>query len=213
MRIGLIVEGEIDEEVIPPLLDQLHREAAPLYNQQLEFRQMPYQPNGAGEVPKQLEYLIYLHTNSPSEWQRLGCDTIVVVIDSLRTDAVQDEIRDVLRGASGFPAVYGLAIQETEAWVLGDIEYLNKHVFKVDPAPNLPAKPEKDPDPKRTLSSMFVAASPVIEYDCWNRECARLVAGYLRHAQVATNCPKGFGKLAKKFTQVARRARTTRARN
>jgi len=213
VRVGLIVEGEIDEEIIPPLLEQLHHDAAPLFNRQLEFHPMPYQPNGAGEVPKTLKFLVHLHANSPSEWQRLGCDAIVAVIDSRKTDTVHREIRGILRGAVGFPAVYGLAVQEAEAWVLGDIENVNRQVFKITPMPRLTVKPERDSDPKKTLSDMFVAKSTAIEYDCWNRECARQVAGHLRHRQVATNCPKGFGKLASAFTQATRRTAPHKTRN
>jgi hypothetical protein len=95
--------------------------------------------------------------------------------------------------------VYGLAIQEIEAWVLGDIGNANKHVFKVHPEPELPKAPERDPDPKKTLIDLFVRASPVLEYDAWNTECARAVAPHLRKDTVAVRCPKGFGKFAVGF--------------
>jgi hypothetical protein len=157
----LIVEGGIDEEIIPPLLDQLRKEAAPLFSRPLEFHPMPYQPHGAGEVPKVLKILIRLHATT--EWQRLGCDAIVAVIDSRKTDVVQAQIREVLHSASGFPAVFALAIQEVEAWVLGDIENVNRHVLKIQPPPRLTAKPEQDSDPKKTLTDKFVLASNAID--------------------------------------------------
>lgn len=140
-----------------------------------------------------------------NERRRIGCDLFVVVLDSRKTEEVQRQIKDVLRGAPDFPAVYGVAVQETEAWVLGDIENVNRHVLKVYPAPRLPKAPERDPDPKKTLNDLFIRASRVLEYDAWNTECARVVAPYLRKDTVAARCPKGFGKFVTGFAQTLKR--------
>ncbi|MFH1024831.1 MAG: hypothetical protein V1809_15730 [Planctomycetota bacterium] len=172
----------------------------------LDYYPMPFPPNGYGEIQKNLKMLVKLYEDA-SERQRIGCDFFVVVLDSRKTEKVQRQIKDVLRGAHEFPAVYAVAIQETEAWVLGDIGNVNKHVFKVDPEPPLPKAPEKDPDPKKTLEDLFVRASPVLEYDAWNTECARAIAPHLRKDVVAGRCPKGFGKFAVGFEQTIRRLR------
>lgn len=204
MRIGLLIEGGIDEEILPPLMEQLMSVLPEHRRRGLDYYPVPFPPNGYGEIPKNLKMLVKLYENA-SERQRIGCDLFVVVLDSRRTKEVQRQIKDVLRGASVFPAVYGVAIQETEAWVLGDIGNVNKHVFKVAPEPQLPKAPEKDPDPKKTLVDLFVRVSPVLEYDAWNTECARAVAPHLRKDTVAVRCPKGFGKFATGFEQTIRR--------
>ena len=204
MRIGLLIEGGIDEVILPPLVEQLMSVLPEHRRRGLGYYPVPFPPNGYGEIPKNLKMLVRLYADA-NERRRIGCDLFVVVLDSRKTEEVQRQIKDVLRGAHGFPAVYGVAIQETEAWVLGDIGNVNKHVFKVHPEPQLPKAPEKDPDPKKTLVELFVRASPVLEYDAWNTQCARVVAPHLRKDTVAVRCPKGFGKFATGFEQAIRR--------
>jgi hypothetical protein len=204
MRIGLLIEGGIDEEILRPLLEQLMSALPEHRRRGLGYYPVPFPPNGYGEIPKNLKMLVKLYEDA-SERRRIGCDLFVVVLDSRKTDEVQRQIKNVLRGAPEFPAVYGVAIQETEAWVLGDIGNVNKHVFKVHPEPELPKAPERDPEPKKTLSDLFVRASPVLEYDGWNTECARVAAPHLRKDTVAVRCPKGFGKFVAGFEQTIRR--------
>jgi len=206
MRIGLLLEGGIDEQIVTPLLGQLIAVLPEHRRRGLDYYPMPFPSHGYGEVLKNLRMLVKLYEDV-NERQRIGCDLFVVVLDAHKTDEVQRQIKHVLRGAHEFPAVYGLAIQETEAWVLGDIGNVNKHVFKVDPEPPLPRAPEKDPDPKKTLVDLFVRVSPVLAYDAWNTECARLVAPHLRKDTVMARCPKGFGKFAIGFEQRIRRLR------
>jgi hypothetical protein len=192
LRIGLLCEGRIDEELIQPLLQKL------IGNQVKIFFSFPVPPNGFGEIPKNLRMLIKLK-EQPSEWERIWCHVFIIILDSKRTESIQKEIKKILDRTSDFPAVYGLAIQEIEAWVLGDIENVNRHVLNINPCPRLLYSPETDPDPKATLNSIFITQSSNIESDCWNVECARLVAPFLRVDQLKIRCPKGFGKLAKKI--------------
>jgi len=203
MRIGLLIEGGIDEEIIPPLVEQLMSIVPKPRRRGLDCYLVPFPPNGYGEIAKNLKMLVKLYDDSDQR-KRIGCDLFVVVLDSHKTDVVQREIKNILRGAKRFPAVYGLAIQETEAWVLGDIGNVNKHVFKVYPEPRLPQAPERDPDPKKTLVDLFIHASHVLEYDAWNRECARTVAPYLRKDTVAFRCVRGFRPFAMEFERIMR---------
>lgn len=204
MRIGLLIEGGIDEEILPSLIRQL-MDAVPEHRRRgWDFYRVPFPPNGYGQIPKNLKMLTRLYQD-PIERQRIGCDLYVIVLDSRKTESVQREIKGVLKDAHDFPAVYGLAVQETEAWVLGDIGNVNEHVFKVCPQPTLPRAPEKDPDPKKTLNDLFVRASQVLEYDAWNTECARVVAPHLRAETVAVRCPKGFGAFADDFRRTTRK--------
>jgi hypothetical protein len=159
---------------------------------------VPFSPNGFGEIPKNLELLVRLY-QTPFERDRIGCNLFVIIHDSLKTRETQKEVRAILRGAPSFPAVYGLAVQETEAWVLGDIDNVNRHVFRLTPKPALPRSPEKDPDPKSTLTELFVKPSLAIEFDRWNTECARRVAPHLRRTQIATQCPKGFARFIREL--------------
>lgn len=204
MRIGLLIEGGIDEEIMRPLVERLISVLPEHRQRGLGYYLVPFPPNGYGEIPKNLKMLVTLYEDS-RERRRIGCDFFVIVLDSRKTEQVQRQIKDVLRGAPRFPAVYGLAIQEIEAWVLGDIGNVNKHVFRVHPEPKLPKAPEKDPDPKKTLVDLFVRASPVLEYDSWNTACARAVAPHLRKDTVEARCPKGFGKFAAGFNRTLRR--------
>jgi hypothetical protein len=57
---------------------------------------------------------------------------------------------------------------------LGDIDNVNRRLFKIDPRPSLPFAPERDRDPKKTLTDLFVRPSKELEFDRWNVECARL---------------------------------------
>jgi hypothetical protein len=201
-KIGLLVEGAIDEALLPPLIqDALGRlsQAAPLTT--MTF---PYPPGGFGEVVKNLKTLVRLYQNL-SERERLGCNLFLIVHDSRKTESIQKEIRTILREAVYFPAVYGLAIQETEAWVLGDIGHVNRHVFQIHPDPRLPRAPELDPDPKKTLTDLYVKPSKTIEYDCWNLACACQVAPFIRSSQVARRCPRGFGKLVSSLSRNRKR--------
>ena len=144
----------------------------------------------------------------PSERAHLSCNLFVVIHDSRGTDAIQKEIRTILKENPEFPAVYGLAIQEIEAWVLGDIENVNREVFRIKPFPKLERSPERDPDPKTTLTEMFVKPSKHVNFDRWNPDCARAVAPFPRSSQVSSPCPKGFGK----FIESLRKNRVLKAR-
>ncbi len=192
-RIGLLVEGGIDETLLPPLLQEALHSISPGRAEQFDTFQFPYPSGGFGEIPKNLRLLITLFEDE-GERRKLGCDMFVIVHDSRHTEEIQKEIRNILKEAHSFPAVYGLAIQEIEAWVLADIEHLNREVFKLTPCPRLQRSPERDPDPKSTLTEKFIKPSKHIGFDRWNPECARMVAPLLRSSQVRSHCPKGFGR-------------------
>jgi hypothetical protein len=110
----------------------------------------------------------------------------------------------LLGAEPGFPAVYGLAVQEVEAWVLADIDELNRTIFQVFPQPKLPKPPERDPNPKKTLTDLFIKTSRTLDSQSWNAECARLVAPHIRVRQVERKCPKGFGKLVRRLRIASR---------
>lgn len=200
IRIALLSEGGTDEALLPSLMEQLAGKVPGIGKTKIDWKAFPFAPNGYGEIPKTLRMLAKLHS-IPSEWERIGCDLFVVVHDSRKTQEVQKEIKSILRTTRGFPAVYGLAIQEVEAWVLGDIENVNRCLFKIEPPPRLPHPPERDKDPKKTLTDLFVKKSTEIEFDRWNVDCARAVAPFLRASQVLRHCPSGFGGLDRAFSQ------------
>ncbi|MCI0343511.1 MAG: DUF4276 family protein [Planctomycetales bacterium] len=195
-RVGLLAEGGTDEIILQPLIRRAIQAKLRTPPMNFGFLPLPFSPNGFGEIPKNLRMLLKLYYE-PSERSRIECDLYVVVHDSRKTEVLQQEIRQILKDAPEFPSVYGLAVQETEAWVLGDIENVNRHVFRISPLPRLPRPPEKDPDPKATLTTLFVRPSSDIEFDRWNQECARLVAPHLRVDKVHDHCRKGFGRFLK----------------
>lgn len=192
-RVGLLVEGGIDEEILSVVLAQLLKTFRRWRSQQNVFMFYLFPPNGYSEIPKNLRTLVNLYQD-PSERARIGCDVFVIVHDMKNTEEVQREIRRILRDNQTFPAVYGIAIQELEAWILADIENVNRMVFRVEPTPRLPRAPERDSDPKRTLVELFIRPSKEAEFDGWNLECARRVAPHIRPEQVIARCPRGFGR-------------------
>ena len=204
LKVGLMVEGGIDEEILPYLIQQLYETTGSSRKDELLYHPMPIPPNGAGEIPKNLNLLIQLY-RIDSERRRLGCELFIVVHDSRKTEIIQKEIKTILHDAPDFPAVYGLAIQETEAWILGDIDNVNRQLFKINPLPALPMAPEKDPDPKRTLTNLYIKRSNAIDYDSWNKECARAIAPLLKQKTIVFNCRKGFGKFARAFQSEAKK--------
>lgn len=200
MRVGLLVEGGVDEELLQPLLSSVLGEVLPNGHTNISFVPFRFPLNGYGEIPKNLKVLSRVLENE-AERERLGVDIILVIHDSRKTEEVQKQIKLLLREFP-LPHVYGLAVQEIEAWVLGDIESANRHVFRLRTLPELPHSPERDPDPKRTLTKLFVEASTHIEFDRWNRSCAQLVAVHLRWRQVVAHCPRGFARLVRKIEAV-----------
>ena len=203
MRVGLLVEGGIDEEILPPLVEQLLVVIPEHKRRGIDYFYVPFPLNGYGELPKNLKTLVRLYLDERErhliECKHYICDLYIIVLDSRKTDNVQKEIKKILQDAPDFPSVYGLAIQETEAWILGDIDHVNRKLLHIHPAPRLEKAPERDPDPKKTLTDIYIRPSNAIEYDCWNKACAQLVAPYLRQEQIAVRCRIGFGNFAKGF--------------
>ena len=118
-RIGLLIEGGIDEELLKPLLDSIIEQIVAPRRNVVSYFISPFPPNGYGEIPKNLQTLVRQFQDH-QERQRIGCDLFLIIHDSRRTDAIQRRIRRILRDAQhDFPAVYALAIQEIEAWVRG----------------------------------------------------------------------------------------------
>jgi hypothetical protein len=90
IRIGLISEGGIDEALLPPLLSQAARIALGMDEKDIAWApSFLFAPNGYGEIPKHLRHLARLRSSFPSEWERIGCDLVIVVHDSRKTEIVQ----------------------------------------------------------------------------------------------------------------------------
>lgn len=193
-NIGLLIEGGVDEELLRPLLDRTISDIVNVRPGETTYFIVPFPPNGYGEIPKNLKTLIRQYQDH-EERERIGCDLFLIIHDSRKTEEIQRQIKRILRDAPEFPSVYALAVQEIEAWVLADIDEVNRRIFRIHPQPLLPTSPERDKDPKKTLTELFVKPSEHIDFDRWNRECARAVAPHVRHDQVRRRCPRGFGRL------------------
>ena len=85
MRIGLLIEGGIDEVILPPLVEQLMSVLPEHRRRGLGYYPVPFPPNGYGEIPKNLKMLVRLYADA-NERRRIGCDLFVVVLDSRKTE-------------------------------------------------------------------------------------------------------------------------------
>ena len=154
-KVGIIAEGSIDHILLRPLLASIATEKArftwPLNTDDVaEF--FPIRKRGHGGV---LETVRALVNALDTQYFEHAC--FVILLDR-RTRAVQNEVHKLIRGRERF--ILGTAIEEIEAWWLGDrTSTLAWSGFKV----GLPLAcryaavkyvAEKDDAPKRTLDEL-----------------------------------------------------------
>lgn len=160
-KIGVISEGPIDHVLLPPLLSHIARTDAG-YNWPIMAGDVtePFniRKRGHGGVLETVKTLVEFLTKDS-----LGYSFVVIVLDR-RTKEVQQEIRKLVAGNAGF--IFGIAIEEIEAWWLGDRtntlawsgftpETLPACRYKLrDSKGRLVYAAEKDPEPKNTLDEI-----------------------------------------------------------
>jgi hypothetical protein len=219
-KIGVISEGPIDHVLLPPLLSHIARTDAGC-NWPVEAGDVaePFQirKRGHGGVLETVAALIEFLKKDP-----LGYSFVVIVLDR-RTIAVQDEIRRLVAGNNGF--IVGIAIEEIEAWWLGDrtntlawSRFTHKTLpvcrYRLcDQRGRLIYAAEKDPEPKKTLDEITEHSQKLeFRYGDGNTELASQFAEdhwkpNARLNEISSQCPTGFGEFRKHVRQGFRASR------
>jgi len=199
-KIGIIAEGAIDHALLPPLLSRIAEDLAqlawPLDTSDVAevFR---IRKRGHGGVLESVRALVKaLNT----EHYNHAC--FVILLDR-RTRAVQAEVKKLIRGKARF--VLGIAIQEIEAWWLGDRTSTLQWTGLKNELPSTcryaadKYQAERDEDPKRTLDELTALSS---RFDrCYGREgnldlASDFAESFWRPSarlrEIAAQCPKGY---------------------
>ena len=218
-KIGVIAEGPIDHALLPELLARIAQEKAE-FDWPVDAEDMAeafyMRKRGHGGV---LETVRRLVKALSSEHYDHAC--FVILLDR-RTKPVQDKIRKLISGKDRF--VLGIAIEEIEAWWLGDrTNTLAWSGFR----DNLPSdcryaskqyNAERDKAPKRTLDELTRLSD---RFDSYYGEghtglAMEFAESYWRDGarldEIAAQCPKGFGRFQKTMTNRFRRAKARAGR-
>jgi len=117
-KIGIITEGSIDQVLLPPLLSRIATDKAQL-KWPLEVGDVAevigMRKRGHGGVLETVRKLIKAYADSSYEY------VLIIILLDRRTKAVQEKIRGVISHSDRPDRfVLGIAIEEIEAWWLGD---------------------------------------------------------------------------------------------
>ena len=216
-KIGIFCEGAIDYALLPALLERIARDGAG-FRWPVDASDVadlfPIRKRGHGGVLETVRALVKaLNT------QHFGHACFVILLDR-RTAAVQREIARLIQGKPRF--VLGIAIEEIEAWWLGD--RTNTFAWtRLKPA-DLPEgcryaqakyKAEGDPSPKRTLDRLTRLSGRFDRfYGEGNLDMAEDFAEafwrkFAKLNEIATQCPKGFGRFQRRMVNAFHRAKAS----
>lgn len=210
-KIGIIAEGSIDHVLLPALLTRIAQDRAG-FSWPLDATDVAewffLRKRGHGGVLEAVRNLVRALDNAQYDH-----DCFVILLDR-RTRAVQEKVRRLISGRKRF--VLGIAIEEIEAWWLGD--RTNTCAWAGFPH-HLPQgccygrrdyNAERDRDPKGTLDELTrlsdrfdrvygegsVDLAAEFAEDYWAKG-ARL-------SEIATHCPKGFGAFERNMSDCFR---------
>ncbi len=213
-KIGIIAEGPIDHCLLPALLEQIARQRAdyswPVSADDVTQR-FCIRKRGFGGVLASVRRLVEV-----LETGEFDHAFFVIVLDR-RTEAAQSAIKNMLANRDRF--VLGIAIEEIEAWWLGDRENtLAWSGLKNGPPHDCryaqrDYRSERDKDPKRTLDELTRISDRFDRYygegnvdlahdfaeNFWRRS-ARL-------DDIRGQCPQGYRPFEKAVTQQFRSAK------
>jgi len=214
-KIGIISEGPIDNILLPALLERIAADKAgftwPLDATDVA-QHFPLRKRGHGGVLETVRALI-----TALDTQHFDHACFVIVLDR-KTEEVRKAIAHLILGRDRF--VLGVAIEEIEAWWLGD----RPNTFAwTNLRPNtLPEgiqyarddyKAEEDPRPKKTLDKLTCISDRFDRsYGEGNADMAADFADrfWKRGANldaIAVQCPRGFGRFQKAMANAFRRAK------
>ena len=191
--------------LLPVLLKQIAAKRAmfrrPISSEDVA-RHFPLRKRGYGGVVDAVRRIVQVMEESPL-FQEYAF--IVILLDR-RTKPAQQAIKQLIRGKQRF--VLGIAIEEIEAWWLGDrvntlawLKLGSSSIKKLNYGAK-GYKAEKDKTPKRTLDELTMLSKAVdSRYGKHGNlglaeEFAEIWNGKARLDGIEGQCPKGFGKFA-----------------
>jgi len=219
-KVGIIVEGSIDEILVPPLLERIARDRAgftwPTIPDDLADI-IPIRKRGHGGVLDAVRRLVRCLSDIPLTEYAF----FIILLDSPPA-AVHRRLRRLTQGKPRF--VLGIAIREIEAWWLADRRNTLAWL-RLDEEPRGKArywaasyKPENDHHPKRTLDELTVLAPELDQhYGHGNTELAREFAedywrGSAELDAMERSCPRGFRPFCRDTTEALRAERAREGR-
>jgi hypothetical protein len=213
-KIGVITEGAIDHVLLRPLLSRIAEERSqfkwPLQTDGVP-EHFPLRKRGHGGVLKAVQQLV-----KALDTEHFDHACFVILLDR-RTQAVQDKVRELIRGRPRF--VLGIAIEEIEAWWLGDRTSTlswSRFTSGLPPDSRYAARgyrAEQDDAPKRTLDELTRRSD---RFDCvygdGNLDLATEFAEDYWQSnahldEIASQCPHGFRSFDRDMTNEFRRAK------
>lgn len=220
-KLGVIAEGPIDHALLGPLLERIAQDRAdydwPVHGQ--DFAEvLQIRKRGHGGVLETVRRLVKV-----LDTEHFDHAFFVILLDR-RPKAVRRELRKLLQNHDRF--VLGIAIQEIEAWWLGDRRNTLawSGLSETLPTECRYAQPryqaEKDAEPKKTLNELTEVSDPERFDRCYgegNEDLAREFAeGYWRSGarldDIRTQCPRGYGCFEDDVTDQFRAARAADGR-
>lgn len=219
-RVGIIAEGPTDHALLPALLERIARDRAafdwPVLGEDAALV-LPVRKRGHGGVLDAVRRMVAALRSGAA----LADYSFFVIVLDRRTNAVQTRVKRLIRGEDRF--VLAIAIEEIEAWWLGD--RVNTLAF-FQLGDELPAglryaergyKAERDSRPKRTLDELTEVSEAVdSRYGVGNARLALDFAeGWRNTARLAAiegQCPRGFGTFAGAAANALRRAKARASR-
>jgi len=218
-KVAIICEGPIDHVLLAPLLARIAQEKArfrwPVVTDDTA-EILPIRKRGFGGVLVKVRALVQLLSREP-----LGYDVFVILLDR-RTRAVQAEVRRLIGRKQRF--VLGIAIEEIEAWWLGDrtntlawtgyTSGLPSGCRYADPKYHA----EGDGEPKKTLNELTELSDRFERvYGEGDAELARQFAEdhwehNARLDEIASQCSGGFGRFQRDMTNAFRGAKARAGR-
>ena len=218
-KIGIIAEGPIDHALLPALLTRIAEDQAeftwPVAADDVA-ELFPIRKRGHGGVLETVRSLVKALAKEPFDH---AC--FVILLDR-RTRAVQEKVHKLIQDKNRF--ILGVAIEELEAWWLGDrTNTLAWSGLKKSLPPDCPYaeakyQAEADDTPKKTLDELTRISDRFDRYygegnldlavefaeDYW-RPGARL-------EEIATQCPEGFGRFQERVANRFRQVKAASAR-
>ena len=217
-RVGVIAEGPIDHALLSPLLQRIAHDRAeyawPVSGDDVG-PMIRMRKRGAGGVLEAVRTLV----KALRGLQQFSSQAFFVIVLDRRTHAEQRQIGKLVRGDHRF--VMGVAIEEIEAWWLGDrsatlgwLRLAEGDVHALSYGKER-YKAERDRDPKGTLDELTRASGAVESVYGRNgnlslaREFAETWSDAADLDAIEQQCPRGFRPFATKTSAAFRRARSS----
>jgi hypothetical protein len=215
-KIGIIAEGPIDQALLPALVERIACDRAHFgwpVSPEDATSILRMRKRGHGGVLVAVRQIVSFLEASPL----FAHFAFFVIVLDRRTGYAQDKVRELVSGSDRF--VVGIAIEEIEAWWLGDrvntlaffqlSEALPRELRYADPD----YAAEQDPHPKRTLNELTQVSGAVDStYGQGHVGIATDFArGWRETAQldsIERQCPRGFGAFCRDATNEFRGAKT-----